>query len=203
MPHWSEAAMHRTALPVLVLVASLAIAYPLPATAAGPPPNYVQLKLGGYFPMASDVDTFDSGFNGEVAVGRYLAPGFAVEGGVGYFETQGRMPGTSVDRELEVVPLTFSLRGTVPYGPFEAYGMAGVGVYFIDDKLSSPAFQGQGASDSAADVGLHLGLGGKYTMANNVFFSLEGKYLWLSTGTFGIDTRLDGAVLTVNIGYRF
>jgi opacity protein-like surface antigen len=195
--------MHRPVLPVLALLATLALVLPAPATAAGPPPNYVQVKLGGYFPMSSDIDTYDSGFNVEASLGRYLAPGFAVEGGIGLFETEGRRPGSSVYREFEVIPLTFSLRGTVPYGPFEAYGMAGVGVYFIDDKLSSPAFQGQGASDSAADVGLHLGLGGKYTMANNVFFSLEGKYLWLSTGTFGIDTRLDGAVLTVNIGYRF
>jgi len=195
--------MHRNALPILALLASLALVLPFTATAAGPPPNYFLVKLGGYFPMASDVDTFDSGFNGEASVGRYLAPGFAVEGGLGFFETKGRVPGTTVDREFQVVPLTFSLRGTVPYGPFEAYGMAGVGVYFIDDKLSSPVFPGQGSSDSAADVGLYLGIGGKYNLANNVFFGLEGKYLWLSTGTFGTDTRLDGAVLTANIGYRF
>jgi len=193
--------MHRTTLPVLALVASLAIALPLPATAAGPPPNYVVVKLGGYFPMASDIDSFDSGFNGEVAVGRYLAPGFAVEGGLGYFETKGRMSGPpAADHTFDVYPLTFSIRGTIPYGQFEAYGMAGVGVYFIDDKRSSPSVSG---SDSAADVGLHLGLGGKYNMTNNVFFGLEGKYLWLSTSTFGTDTRLDGAVLTANIGYRF
>jgi len=192
--------MHRTALPVLALLASLAFALPSTAVAAGPPPNYVLVKLGGYFPMASDVDNFDSGFNGEVAVGRYLAPGFAVEGGIGYFETKGRMNGTAVDRDVEVIPLTFSVRGTIPYGPWEAYGMAGIGVYFVDDIRSSP---GGSASDSAADLGLYLGLGGTYNLPNNVFFGLEGKYMWLSTSTFGSDTRLDGAVLTANVGYRF
>jgi len=194
--------MHRTILPVLALLASLALVLPVPATAAGPPPNYVQVKLGGYFPMSSDVDTFDSGFNGEVALGRYLAPGFAVEGGIGMFETEGRKPGSSANREFEVVPLTFSLRGTVPSGPFEAYVMGGIGVYFID-VTSTSVSSGQSASDSAADIGLYLGLGGRYNMPNHVFFGLEGKYLWLTTSTFGADTRLDGAVLTANIGYLF
>src|SRR5512139_2836742 len=198
MPHRSEADMHRTVLSVLALLASLAIVLPITANAAGPPPNYAVVKLGGYFPMASDVDAFDSGFNGEVSVGRYLAPGFAVEGGIGYFESKGRVSGTSVDREFQVVPLTFSIRGTIPYGPYEAYGMGGVGVYFIDGKLSTPVFPGQSASDSSADIGLYLGLGGKYNLGNNVFFGLEGKYLWLKATTFGVDTRLDGAVLTAN-----
>jgi len=188
--------MHRPVLKVLALLASLALILPAPATAAGPPPNYVQVKLGGYFPMSSDIDTFDSGINGEVSLGRYLAPGFAVEGGIGLFETEGHQPGSSVSREFEVIPLTFSLRGTIPSGPFEAYGMGGIGVYFIEDTS-------YGTSDSAADIGLYLGLGGRYNMPNNVFFGLEGKYLWLTTGTFGVDTRLDGATLTVNVGYRF
>ena len=194
--------MHRPVLPVLALLATLALVLPAPATAAGPPPNYVQVKLGGYFPMSSDIDTYDSGFNVEASLGRYLAPGFAVEGGIGFFETEGRRPGSSVYREFEVIPLTFSLRGTVPSGPFEVYGMAGIGVYFID-ATSSSVFSGDSTSDSSADIGLHLGLGGRYSMPNNVFFGLEGKYLWLTTSTFGTDTRLDGAVLTANIGYRF
>jgi opacity protein-like surface antigen len=196
-----EAAMHRSALPILVLLASLAFVAPLTAYSAGPPPTYVVGKIGGYFPMASDVDTFDSDFMGEVAVGYYIAPGFAVEGGIGYFETSGRMSGPpAADHTFEVYPLTFSIRGAIPYGPFEAYGLAGIGVYFVEDKRSAPGF---GGSDSAADIGFHLGIGGKYTLPNNVFFGLEGRYLWLSAGTFGTDTRLDGAVLTATVGYRF
>lgn len=188
---------------VLSIVLAIVIAGSAPfALAKGLPPNYVTLKLGGFFPQSGDLDDIDAdaGFNGEIALGHYVAPGFSIEGAVGYFETKGGVPGF-FDEKFEVIPLTISLRGQVPYGRFEPYGFIGLGVYFVDDKISVPGFGSD--SDSDTNLGFHIGIGGNYTLSNNAFLGVEVKYLFLETDTFGENFRLDGITLTGNIGYRF
>lgn len=188
---------------VLSIVLAVAIAGSAPfALAKGLPPNYVTLKLGGFFPQSGDLDDIDAdaGFNGEIALGHYVAPGFSIEGAVGYFETEGGVPGI-VEEKFEVIPLTLSLRGQVPYGRFEPYGFIGLGVYFVDDKITVPGFGSD--SDSDTNLGFHIGIGGNYTLSNNAFLGVEVKYLFLETDTFGENFRLDGITLTGNIGYRF
>ena len=178
--------------------------------AKGYPPNYVALKLGGFFPVSSDLDDInaDAGFNGEISFGHYIAPGFSVEGAVGYFETEANIsvPGGSAEETFEVIPLTLSLRGHVPYGRFEPYGLIGIGVYLVDDEISG-SIPSLGVSGSASDddtvLGFHIGLGGTCTFPNNVFVGVEGRYLFLETDTFDVDFRLDGIALTGTVGYRF
>ena len=64
------------------------------------PANYVLLKGGMYSPSSSfDLNNFNggttthfdskTGFAGEVAIGHYFLPMFAVEMGAGYFESKG------------------------------------------------------------------------------------------------------------------
>jgi len=178
-----------------------------PASAKPRPSNYVQLKAGGYFPDASDLDGFDAGGNVELALGHYVAPGFIIEGGVGYFETKGdfSVPGLgSATEKFKVVPLTLSLKGQTFFGQFEPYAEAGVGVYFIQDEIGGTIL-GSSASGSENDtqVGFFLGLGGNYNLTPQLFLGVEGRYLWVQTDTYGVDLHLDGIVLTVNLGYRF
>lgn len=178
--------------------------------AKGLPSNFITVKLGGFFPQSSDLDDLnaDTGFNGEISLGHYIAPGFSVEGALGYFETEGRVSaaGIDVNEKFKVIPLTLSLRGHVPYGRFEPYGFLGIGVYFVEDEISG-SIPGLGLSGSDSDddtaLGFHIGLGGTYTFPNNVFLGVEARYLFVETDTFGVDYSLDGIALTGNIGYRF
>src|SRR3972149_7163705 len=81
------------------------------------PANYVSLKLGGFFPQSGDLDDInaDAGFNGEITLGHNIAPGFSVEGGIGYFDTKGggSTPLGNINEKFEVIPLTVSIRGQV------------------------------------------------------------------------------------------
>lgn len=188
-------------LAVVWIVLALALAGSF-AHAKAPPPNYVALKLGGFFPQSGDLDDIDadSGINGEIALGHYVAPGFSIEGAIGYFETEGRIPGV-FDETFEVIPVTLSLRGHLPYGRFEPYAFIGLGVYLVDDKIDIPGIVSD--SDSDTNLGLHIGIGGTYTFPGNLFLGVEGRYLFLETDTFGENFRLDGVLLTGNLGYRF
>lgn len=192
------------------LAAALAVLFSVfvlfPAHAKPLSPNYATLKLGGYFPQHSDLDNFDSGFNGEISVGHLVAPGFAIEGGVGYFETKGDFssPAVSGSEKFKVMPVTLSLKGQTFFQQFEPYVEAGIGVYFVKDELNGTVLGSPvSESDNDAQVGFHLGLGGNYNVTRQLFLGLEGKYLWVKTDTFGVDVRLDGITLTGNIGIRF
>jgi opacity protein-like surface antigen len=201
--------MKKTIILVLVILWTVVAVVPH-SDAKGLPSNYVVLKAGGFFPVSGDLGDInaDAGFNGEIAIGHKISPGFSVEGGIGYFDTKGTVsiPGASVDEEFEIVPLTVSLRGHVPYGRYEPYGFIGLGVYFVDDKISGsiPSLGVSGSdSDKATSLGFHIGIGGNYTLRNNMFLGIETRYFYLETNTFGVDFRLDGFTLTGNIGYRF
>lgn len=196
---------HRLAA-AAVLVVLFSVFASIPAHAKPLSPNYATLKLGGYFPQHSDLDNFDSGFNGEIALGHLVAPGFGFEVGVGYFETKGDFtsPVVSGSEKFKVVPVTLSLKGQTFFQQFEPYIEAGIGVYFIKDELSGTVLGFPvSESDNDTQVGLHLGLGANFNVTRQVFLGLEGKYLWLKTDTFGVDVRMDGITLTGNIGFRF
>jgi outer membrane protein W len=203
--------MKKTTILFLIL-AVVMIGSASQASAEENPANYVMLKGGIYSPSLShDLDTFNSGitshldsktgFAGEVAVGHYFLPILAVEMGAGYFESKNSTaagPGTAM---LKVVPLIATGKVLLPLGPFEPYGLFGIGAYITDLTVSGNTGNLRGSTK--VTYGLHTGAGFNINFSNNMFAGLEGKYVWVDPSFGGQHIRLDGFITTADIGFRF
>ena len=74
----------------VIIVLCCAVGLSLPAQAQQyRMPNYVVVKGGIYSPQTSDLDGFNTGFNGEAAFGHYFDKNWAIEASAGNFETSG------------------------------------------------------------------------------------------------------------------
>jgi outer membrane protein W len=178
-------------------------------------PNYFVMKAGIYAPQEKwdvlDAGVFeyslDTGFNGELAFGHYLNRNWALEFGIGYFQTSGDDTafGVKSKSSIDVMPLTVAIKGIIPVDKFEIYGIGGIGAYFVwaDEKLNGISF-----SDEDILFGGFLGAGINYNMTPAALLGLEGKYLWtdktdLSDSGWRQKHKLDGWIVTVNVGFRF
>jgi len=184
----------------IALLSALMLMIAVPSFAA--PPNYVALKLGAYLPQDDDMDEFDTGFNGEVALGHYFNPNIAMEFSGGYFKSEGDAEGVS--GEVTVNPILLSIKGVAPFAGGEFYGLVGGGLYITEFEVSA---LGLTFTDDDTVFGFQLGIGANFNLANNVFLGLEGKYFWAkpSISILGesLDVNIDGIQATANIGFRF
>jgi opacity protein-like surface antigen len=202
---------------LLVVVAGASSAYAEEAKK-----NYVVGKFGAYFPSSNDLDHFDStGYNVEVAFGRYLMKNLAIEVGVGaiglgsddvlgYNTVFGAY---SYSDTLSIVPLTFSLKAVFPIGnKVEVYGIGGIGAYFINfdrDYDSSTLGNNLSYSEDKTAFGGLVGAGGAYNITARLFVGGELKYHFISHVDFAPPLGgsrsydLSGFVGTVNVGFRF
>ena len=118
-----------------IFVVVLVLTFLIPINVFAELPFYVALKPGIYSPQSSDLDS--SGFNGEIAFGYRFNPNIAAEFGIGYFYTEGEA--TAVGRtfvvqekfDINVVPLTLTLKAILPYKKWEFFGLGGGGVYIV------------------------------------------------------------------------
>ncbi len=178
--------------------------------------NYVVGKMGVYSPQSNDLESYDNGFNGEIALGHYFNRNLAGEVGLGYFGTGGTFYGYngydgyfSDDVSIDVVPMTASLKAILPLNSqVELYGIGGIGLYFVNANIdTSSQYRGHySTSDDDATLGAHLGGGITINMDKRLFLGAEAKYLWANAnfnGNLQGDVDLDGFIFTANIGYRF
>jgi outer membrane protein W len=181
------------------------------------PSNYVVLKGGMYSPSNSfDIDNAaggatasggrihynkTSGFAGEVAVGHYFLPMLAVELGGGYFESRHSNAAGLGDATLKVVPLIATAKVLLPLGIFEPYGLAGIGAYITDMKVDGNISNFHGSTE--VTYGFHAGAGFNINFTKNMFAGVEGKYLWAEPSFGGNHIKLDGFIMTADLGFRF
>ena len=175
--------------------------------------SYLAAKVGIYAPQGDALKDFDTGFNGELALG-YRKNISALELEVGYFETKGK--GTIVasgpppvfvpgDVELWVIPIALNYKIFFPVGTFEPFGEVGAGVYVANAELSGG---GLSFSDRRTSAGVHVGLGANVNITQKLFLGIEGRYLWAEEhdfvlGQIPVSVKIDGVIATANVGYRF
>lgn len=183
--------------------------------------NYVAIKAGVYAPTGDlDDADFDSGFNGEVALGHYVMPNLAIELGVGYWLTEASYSETLTDPtlgvtatmreedEVRVIPVTITAKGVLPADMFELYLGAGIGWYFASFEADASMsvvymdvpYRGTGTFDDDDNVfGGHVVGGALINITERVFFGVEGKYIWTAeaeaSGT--AQFAVDGMILQV------
>jgi hypothetical protein len=204
----------------------LVFTFLIPINVFAQSPFYFALKPGIYSPQSSDLDGFDTGFNGEIAFGFRVNPSLAAEIGFGYFNTKGeeRVGGATYggrEFDLDVFPITFTLKVIFPYKRWEFFGLMGGGAYIVSqpydyDDYHHDYHRHYDYEDDHVDydavLGGYLGAGIHYNITPRMFVGVEGKYLWtdkvkLDYGEFGapldINFRLDGILATGVFGFRF
>jgi outer membrane protein W len=199
-----------TALVTLLVTATLGIA--TIASADDHAAGYVALKAGVYSPSSShDIDTFNAGnrthldsktgFAGEIAFGHYFNPMMALEFGAGYFESKGSPLAQPGELKLKVVPLIATGKVLLPLGPFEPYGLFGIGAYITSLDVNNNTSTMSNSTE--VTYGLHAGVGVNINLQENMFLGVEGKYLWAEPSFGGQHLKLDGFVSTAVVGFRY
>ena len=203
---------NRTTSTLVAVLAAALLSIGSMAFGAEKPANYFELKGGVYSPSeSSDLDNFNAGnrshldsktgFAGEVSMGHYILPMLAVELGVGYFESKGSPVAQPGETKLKVIPVIATGKVLLPIGPFEPYGLFGIGAYFTDLHVSGNTSNFGGSSE--VTYGLHAGAGVNINLSDEMFVGVEGKYLWAEPSFNGQHIKLDGFVSTAVVGVRF
>ena len=174
--------MRPRTLALSALIITLIIVVPMGASAQEKR-FYGVIKGGIYTPTDSLDDIgFDTGFNGEIGLGYYLSKHFALEFDVGYFKSDLSKTGANAslgsfteNGDIWVVPVTINGKFFLPYGPFEFFLRAGLGVYYGNyDSDFNTSLQGLGQiDDSSAPIGFNAGLGANYNITESLFLGLQ------------------------------
>ena len=204
-----------------IFMVVLVLTFLIPINVFAKSPFYISFKPGIYSPQSSDLD--ETGFNGEIAFGYRFNPYIAAEFGIGYFYTEAEkkvVGPTYVDREnfdIDVYPVTLTLKAILPYKKWEFFGLAGGGVYIVSAPYDVDDYDYHCDSHHCyydydydyeydARLGGFLGAGIHYNITRNIFLGVEGKYLWtdkVKLEDLDLKFSMDGIIATAVVGIRF
>ncbi len=196
------------ALFLMVAISAVCLA-PRTAEAAGPG-SYLVLKGGIYSPSKTfnldnvDIETtFDSntetGVAGEIAIGHYFLPTFALELGAGYFNGKGNIvPRTAAvarqEADFDVIPILLTAKALIPAGSVDPFVELGIGSYFtkftVSDNLNT--------FDGDITFGIHAGAGININVSEKAFVGLEGRYVWANPSFGDQQIRLNDTEYALN-----
>ena len=146
--------------------------------------SYTEVTLGAFEP-AGDLSRNDTGFWGDVAFGRRFAAFFAVEGRLGYFNSNGPV-------DIYGVPATLEGRVGIPILILEPYLGGGGGVVWMHSEISGFGDEDDFSGMWDAFAGIDVGLGG---------FNLGAEYRYFQTGDLDVpvggSVQLEGSVFSI------
>jgi hypothetical protein len=170
--------------------------------------DYMLLKAGPFIPT-TDLDRkgFVNSVSAELVVGTYYSKYFALEGGVGYFQTQASKNGSGFEEEddLWVIPVTATFKAVLPFKGGEVNAGVGPGVYFANLHIEGTGILGDFSDDGhAVALGGHVTAGANIDITRRIFLGAEGKYIF-TTGAhlLGSSIKLNGVMVSGIVGYRF
>lgn len=194
--------------------------------------NYISFRGGAYMPRGDAIDqlpgySFNTGFGGEVTLGRRFNPNFAVEAGIGTFAVAtddipvtydfydaygyylGSVDGTRKG-EVRATPILATVKGILPLQGFELYAGAGLGVYFVSAKETGtiPGYASDSHTYSDSPIGLHVGAGAMIPLAPNWKLSIEGRLVSVKASItdadgYNYDLNLGGTQLSGGLMFSF
>jgi len=171
----------------------------------------VTANAGGYFSLKGGILDprygYDTGYNGEVAIGVKVNPYFIIDIGGGYYTTEKEIlnvQGYGYKYEMKetysLIPITLTFKGNVPVGEGKAeiYGGGGLGYYLAkreyEEKREEPRYRytyyypyyttyTEEESDSYASdanaLGYHAVVGCDFNVSKNFALGIEGKWFYV------------------------
>jgi hypothetical protein len=186
------------AIALALLAAPAARAQPVSARSG--PDTYLELDLGAFLPQAKDLDRFDPGVALSGTFGAMFSRYVGAEASLGYYRATATLAAAplATDVALNVMPVLVNLRLVAPFKSMELSARAGPGIHFASLHSSG----GASAWDTATAFGFQVGGSAAFNLSPTMLVGLDALWTFAEATFGGIDTRIDGVIVSVKLGYR-